>query len=121
MKAYPTFKEMSEIFSAIATAQTRVERYICDENTYNEASYAYAESDYNPGKGLYMSKCFQTMDRSRKAMLLIFKKIVKLMEADTDSYEDADLRRLSTRTHQPHQFLYAAKYSAVKMAKTIEL
>ena len=121
MKYTSTFSEMGEIFACIAKAEKKVEKYICAEADYTEASNEYAESDFNYLKGIEMHKRFEASEKARKAVKAAFKQLLKLFQADSNNYGDEELRKLAARDYEPYRFLYAAKYEAMRLAKCIEI
>jgi len=120
MKYEPTFTEMSEIFAAIANAETKVEKYVCAEADYNAASHEYTESNYDIQMGMIMSRNYAAMENARKAMDRQFKKVLVALGADKDTdYESESLRNEAGRTYEPHRFIYSARYAAVKLARNM--
>lgn len=120
MKTSTNFSEMSDIFAAIAKAETKTQAYKNARAAYEGAS---AEFDGDAGNRVaadLMLKTYDEMLKARRALNASFTKLLTLFQATTSCYEDEHLREQAKRYYDPDGFIYAAKTEAMRLVKYIE-
>lgn len=88
MKTSTNFSEMSDIFAAIAKAETKTQAYKNARAAYEGAS---AEFDGDAGNRVaadLMLKTYDEMLKARRALNASFTKLLTLFQATTSCYED---------------------------------
>lgn len=121
MKYTATFKEMAEIFSALAKAEEKMEERTIAENTYNEALHEYTASGFDSSKGSIMVDAYDAMQKAESALRRSFNKILDLFEIDRKAFAgtDAHYCKLAGETYHPLHFFYAMRREALDLAKSI--
>ena len=121
MKYTTTFSEMSEIFALIAKTDDKIGKYLFSEEVYANASENYRASGYKLSVGNEMHEAYDGMVKARRAMNKCFSQLLVMFQADSDDFNDQNLRDLAKRDYEPMSFLSAAKWEAMRLAKCIQL
>ena len=121
MKYTATFKEIAEIFGALAKAEKKMEERTIAENTYNEALHAYTANGCEASAGAVMRDAYDDMKKADDGLRHSFNKILDLMEIDRKAFAgtDAYYCKLAGETYHPLLFFLAMRREALELAKTI--
>ena len=112
MKTQATFEELGIIFTAIAKAEEKVKTLKEAEDRYNVEAYA---DDIDA-----MIKAHADRDKARKAVKVIFQKVIDVLELNPSFSTDEFIIRESERLWEAGAFLSSVKYQAVQIARNIE-
>ena len=111
MKTQATFNELGIIFTTIAKAEEKVKTLKEAEDRYDVEAYA---DDIDA-----MIKAHADRDKARKAVKVIFQKVIDVLELNPSFSTDEFMIRESTRLYEAGAFLSDAKYAAIQIARNI--